>query len=173
MKHGDFAVTWNDILGVEDFSDISFDEFVQIFRDKTATTMKSITCVPELVHAVLMSFNHSFRLWMIETGHAIICFVPSSHSMTNDVQRHVDPSQQSWRYWFTGSTRFELEDSKVLAGKMTTRYLRMAEWHAALGRQLKPVKACGATSFPVSLKDCCIELTSCNCVILFRYCRKE
>lgn len=72
--------------------------------------------------------------------------------MRKDVQDHVDTSQLSSRYWFTGTNVLEIEDSTALVWAMMSRHLRIFVLHAAFGKIPKPIRGCGVTSFPVNLK---------------------
>ena len=55
----------------------SFPGFIQIFTDKTVTTMKANGMAAHAVHAVFLNASKSYRRFLIDNGHTIIGFLPT------------------------------------------------------------------------------------------------
>ena len=55
----------------------SFPGFIQIFTDKTVTTLKSNGMAAHAVHAVFINASKSYRRYLIQNGHTIIGFLPT------------------------------------------------------------------------------------------------
>ena len=64
----------------------SFNGFIQLFTDKTVTTLKSNGMVAHAVHATLINFSKTYRRKLIHEGKTIIGFLPCTDDKPTESQ---------------------------------------------------------------------------------------
>lgn len=77
----DFDVTWNEDFGNDESS---FVGMLQLYSDKTATTLKASATVAYPVHLVLLNFTAEYRRHLIDHGYTIVGLLPVSASESTE-----------------------------------------------------------------------------------------
>ncbi len=67
-----------DVVWHNDRHKKSFIGYLQLFTDKTVTSLKASGMVAHAVHATFINFSKDFRRFLIRNGHTIIGFLPTS-----------------------------------------------------------------------------------------------
>lgn len=75
-------------------------QYVQVFSDKTATTLKSTAIIKYTVHAILLSCFYSCRLCMIGNGHLLV-WTLAGRREENREGRSGGTAQNASIYWFS------------------------------------------------------------------------
>lgn len=125
----------------------SFVSFVQIFSEKTATSLKSTTLVAYLIHVVLFKCTVTYWIWLIKNGLPLIGFPPEQFDATveGDTESHF--KNNSADYWFTSLSRALPEADLTPFGHCSLRQLKMSLINDAMFNMLAHYHARGSTSF--------------------------
>lgn len=75
--------------------------FVQLFSDKTATTLKSSAVVVYTVHVVLVSSSAVYWWWFVENGLTLVEFFPMKIEKCKESELCGEGMGDSANYWFT------------------------------------------------------------------------
>lgn len=72
-SRSDCGVYWTDL---DDPKPTSFVGLVQIYSDKTATTLKANALIAYPIHAVLLNCSLRHRRYLIDNGYTLVVFLP-------------------------------------------------------------------------------------------------
>lgn len=67
LRHRSHEVFWNDD---HDIFSISSVDFVQIFLDKNASSLKCFAPVAYPVHSIFMNVTHGYKRWLVKSSTA-------------------------------------------------------------------------------------------------------
>jgi len=159
---------------------LSFPGFIQIFTDKTVTTMKANGMAAHAVHAVFLNASKTFRRSLIQNGHTIVGFLPtyildvSPSSFLNTVDdvpqniilRETDQDElisadlisannNAHGKQDTDSTSeiVELLDNLTLTSTAKGRQVKIGLLYSAMKRILKGASDSSVNGFPIELLD--------------------
>ena len=79
------SIWWNDNSRN---SPVSFGGYLQIFTDKTSSSLKHNSFCAYPVHAVLLNFSREHRLWLVENGYSIVVFLAVSVHYNSNGSSH-------------------------------------------------------------------------------------
>ena len=138
ISSGDSTTIWNDHDGT---LPRSFVPFIQLFTDKTASSLSTSAYTAYPIHAVVMNTSPERREWLINNGLTILGFLPAHASQTTDSgMDHVDnednpPSEG------IDKPLIELEDYVDQTSSTNGRDSNMRILHHALRTFLSPLES--------------------------------
>ena len=128
----------------------SFVGFLQVFSDKTASTLSSSAFVAYPIHVVFLNTSPSKREWLINNGYSIIGFLPVSISEYN-----ADGIEDDCASCIPQEPQVELalDDEVRLTSTSDGREQNMLVLHNALTRALESLESINDMGFQVKTKD--------------------
>ncbi len=173
MGSTDANLVWHDNDKIK-----SFGGFVQIFTDKTVTTLKCNGMAAHAVHAVLLNTTKKYRRYLIQNGYSIIGFLPTC---IHDVRESTGLSQNPNNFGgisFTecdeaelisadltsvqdqletdnrnGQTVLELMDKVTLTSTAKGRHVKMGLLHKSMKIILRDLANSSEYGFPITLNN--------------------
>ena len=163
MSSSDRTLVWND-------NDASFPEsfvgFLQLFSDKTASSLTSSAFVAYPLHAVLLNCAPQQKEWLINNGYTIIGFLPVTISPPNDDDDSLDV-QESLQSNITSQHSVILQDSVCNTSSSDGREQNMLLLHAALAKALQDFESVCERGFAIHSSS----IGPCTCFpLLVSYC---
>ena len=147
----------------------SFVSFLQVFTDKTASSLSSTAFTAYPIHVVVLNTTPERREWLINNGLTIVGFLPASTVATEDIDyetdvddelRHDDES--------LSSTRIPLDDHVELTSDTDGRESSMRVLHSCISYCLSKLESISVTGqnivfpgigswnwFPLLCSYCC------------------
>ena len=170
MASSDDTVFWS-----ENENNKSFPGFIQIFTDKTVTTLKPGGMVAHAVHVTFINFTKQFRRYLITHGHTIVGFLPTAsisrgtHSKITEetdnnllyssiptppiedlCEEEYQPAHSSCKPIKSGEGHvIALEDNIGLTSSNSGRQVKILLIHNCMKEILKPLMQTVVSGFPI------------------------
>lgn len=103
----------------------SFVKYIEVFSDKTWTTIKITALVSSSANAVLINCLAKYQGCLREQRHIVVSFLPVMVS-TNLIE--CCPTVEDWSsvYWITGAQGIYVEGTRQLSSKMNAQQEKMS-----------------------------------------------
>lgn len=125
----------------------SFVGLVQLYSDKTATTLKANALVAYPIHAVLLNFSLTHRRFLIDNGYTIVGFLPVGAGGYLDDEKDSTENISDSTLGIEAHIPIPLKDYIRTASHKRGREEKMGNLHGAILQVLQPLAACSQTGF--------------------------
>ena len=160
----DKSVVWYD-----DHKEKSFVGFVQLFTDKTKSSLKIGGMTAYVIHATFLNFTKKFRQHLIQTGKTIVGFLPTDSTLLNsptvsipdvqdlddeyDINDVPDTITEDSAEQSTDKEIIALLDKVLLTSTAKGREIAMGLLHNAIDSILDPLYSASAEGFEIPFKN--------------------
>lgn len=150
MRSPKSEVLWN---ARENEMPKSFSGLIQIYSDKTATSLKCSALVAYPVHVVWLNFTARQRRYLIDHGYTLVGFLPVGSEEGETVHGDSGIEESVSVYGFTLSEVVPLESFIPHTSSMNGRRERMSLLRRAIRSLLEPLEKSFERGFDIFLKS--------------------